>query len=484
MLALRHRFSALCLKAAQRQASRGITRTAAASAASSANAAKPKLAFVRVPEAQLTKLDNGLRVASEDWNTPTCTVAVWIETGSRYETESTNGVARFLEHVLFKGTKSRSQQDIEKEVEAHGAEVTARTTRELTSYSVSCFSKDLPWAVELLADAVKNAAFNSDAIEAGRAEIFREMQESENDPRTVVMDYLHSAAYQGTPLSRPVLGPIDSVKSISQQDLRHYAEDNFKPHRMAVAAAGAVSHSELADLCKRHFGSLTNDYARQAPTLKPIRFTGSSLLDRDDHLPFAHVALAVEGPGWADDDIVPMSLAATYIGSWNRAQGGGNSIASRLARQAHDAFNGGVLSYDSFLASYRDTSLWGMHFVANQESVNFFTKDFQTDWMELTQDVREFDLVRAKNATLTNIYSRLAGTKAASDELGRQVICYGRRMPMRELENRIAAVKPSDLSRAAERYIYDRDPVVAGYGPIEGLPDYNRLRGKMWFYRV
>ncbi|PAA92493.1 hypothetical protein BOX15_Mlig023324g3 [Macrostomum lignano] len=483
MLALRHRLSSLCLKAVRQHGIRGISRTATA-AASAASAAKPKPAFVRVPEAQVTTMDNGLRVASEDWNTPTCTVSVWVEAGSRYETEETNGVAHFLEHVLFKGTKSRSQLDIEKDIESRGAEVTARTTRELTSYSVRCFSKDVPWAVELLADVVRNASFNDEAIESGRVEILRQMQEADNDPRTVVMDYLHSAAYQGTPLSRPVLGPIDSVRSISKTDIQHYAEDNFKPHRMVVAAAGAVAHSELADLCKRHFGSLTNDYARLAPTMKPIRFTGSSLLDRDDHLPFAHVAIAVEGPGWADDDIIPLSLASAYIGSWDRAQSGGNNIASRLARQAHDAFNGGVLSYDSFLTSYRETSLWGMHFVANQESVNFFSKDFQTDWMELSQDVREFDLVRAKNATLTNMYSRLAGTQAACDELGRNIICYGRRIPMAELEDRIARVRPAELSQAAQRYIYDRCPVVAGFGPIEGLPDYNRIRGKMWFYRV
>lgn len=474
MLALRHRVSTSLLRTALRHSLRR--------AASTAASAKP--ALVRVPEAQLTTLDNGLRVASEDWNTPTCTVAVWVEAGSRFETETTNGVAHFLEHVLFKGTKSRSQKDIEKAVESHGAEVTTRTTRELTSYSVKCFSKDLPWAVELLADVLQNSAYDNGAIESGRAEILRQMQEAENDPRVVVTDYLHAAAYQGTPLSRPVLGPIDAVRSIGQTDLQHYAEDNFKPHRMAVAAAGAVSHSELADLCKKHFGSLNNTYARQIPTMKPVRFTGSSLLDRDDHLPFAHVAIAVEGPGWADDDTIPLLVASAYIGSWDKAQGGGTNVASRLARQAQEAFKGGILSYNSFMTNYRETSLWGMHFVANQESINFFTKDFQTDWMELSQDVREFDLVRVKNALLTQAYASLDSTEAACDQLGRHVICYGRRMPLRELEERIAQVGPKDLNRVAQKYIYDRCPVVAGYGPIEGLPDYNRIRGKMWFYRV
>lgn len=447
------------------------------------SSAKP--AFVRVPEAKLTKLDNGMRVASENFNTPTCTVGVYIDAGSRQESDATSGVANLVRQLAFKGTKNRSGSDIQQQAEARGVKLNAKVGREKTYFYANCFSKDVPWAVELLADVLQNPAFDQAAVDKQRPESIRKLEEVEGDMNQVVMDYLHAAAYQGTPMSRPVLGQVDTLQSMRAQDLQEYAACNFLPHRMVLAAAGAVDHSELAELGKRFFGSMTNDYSGEVPDpAAATRFTGSTLLDRDDHLPFAHVAIAIEGPGADSVDSVPMMVASAYIGSWSRSFGGGNNIASKLARQAHDSFNGGIKSYSSFFKRYNDTSLWGLKFVSNAESVNYFTKDFQTDWMMMSQDVRNFDLTRSKNALLTAIYEKMNGTESAFKELGRQVLFYGRRIPMEEMEERIARVKPSTINDIAQQYVYDRCPAVAAYGPIEGLPDYNRIRAKMWFYRV
>jgi len=115
--------------------------------------------LVNVPETRTTTIGNGLRVATEDSGLQTCTVGVWIDAGSRYETERNNGVAHFLEHMAFKGTSKRTQTDLELEVENMGAHLNAYTSREQTVYYAKCLSKDLPKAVEILSDIIQNSKF-------------------------------------------------------------------------------------------------------------------------------------------------------------------------------------------------------------------------------------------------------------------------------------------------------------------------------------
>uniref|UniRef100_A0A8C9A4B8 Peptidase, mitochondrial processing subunit beta n=1 Tax=Prolemur simus TaxID=1328070 RepID=A0A8C9A4B8_PROSS len=145
---------------------------------------------LNVPETRVTRLENGLRVASEDSGLSTCTVGLWIDAGSRYENEKNNGTAHFLEHMAFKGTKKRSQLDLELEIENMGAHLNAYTSREQTVYYAKAFSKDLP------------------------------------------------RAYQNTALGRTILGPTENIKSIKRKDLVDYITTHYKGPRIVLAAAG------------------------------------------------------------------------------------------------------------------------------------------------------------------------------------------------------------------------------------------------------
>ncbi|KAI0990363.1 hypothetical protein GJ496_000112 [Pomphorhynchus laevis] len=164
------------------------------------------------PETKITTLDNGLRVASEDHGCPTCTVGVWIDAGTRFETDKTNGTAHFLEHMAFKGTKNRTQKQLEVEVENMGAQLNAYTSREQTVYYAKCLRKDLTKCVEILSDLLQNGTYGESEIERERDVILREMQEIELNMQEVVFDHLHATAFQGTPLSWTILGPTENIK--------------------------------------------------------------------------------------------------------------------------------------------------------------------------------------------------------------------------------------------------------------------------------
>ncbi|EDL99416.1 peptidase (mitochondrial processing) beta, isoform CRA_b [Rattus norvegicus] len=238
---------------------------------------------LNVPETQVTCLENGLRVASENSGISTCTVGLWIDAGSRYENEKNNGTAHFLEHMAFKGTKKRSQLDLELEIENMGAHLNAYTSREQTVYYAKAFSKDLPRAVEILADI--------------------------------------------------------------------------------------------------------------------------------------------------------------------------------------------------------NTGLWGLYMVCEQATVADMLHAVQKEWMRLCTAVSESEVARAKNLLKTNMLLQLDGSTPICEDIGRQMLCYNRRIPIPELEARIDAVDAEMVREVCTKYIYGKSPAIAALGPIERLPDFNQICSNMRWTR-
>lgn len=441
-----------------------------------------KQCLLNSPPTKVTVMDNGMRVASEDSGAPTSTVGLWIDTGSRYESASNNGVAHFLEHMAFKGTTKRTQTGLELEVENMGAHLNAYTSREQTVFYAKCLSGDLDNAVEVLSDILTNSTFGEQEIERERGVILREMQEVEMNLQEVVFDHLHAVAYQGTPLGRTILGPAKNIKSISRDDLIHYIQTHYKGPRMVLAGAGGVDHAKLCDLAEKNFGKIGIDCPNEIPIDMNCRYTGSDVRVRDDSMPLAHVAIAVEGCGWTNPDNIPLMVANTLIGNWDRAMGGGANNSSPLAQYCSEL--GIAHSFQSFNTCYKDTGLWGIYFVTdalNQENMMF---NIQQEWMRLATSVTDFEVARAKNLLKTNMLLQLDGTTPICEDIGRQMLCYGRRMPQHELEARIDAVDATLVKDTCYKYIYDRCPAIAAVGPIENLPDYNRIRSGMYWLRL
>ncbi|KAM8740743.1 mitochondrial-processing peptidase subunit beta [Acanthopagrus latus] len=437
---------------------------------------------LNVPETKVTTLENGLRVASEDAGLTTCTVGLWIDAGSRYENERNNGTAHFLEHMAFKGTRKRSQLDLELEIENMGAHLNAYTSREQTVYYAKAFSKDLPRAVEILADIIQNSTLGEAEIERERGVILREMQEVETNLQEVVFDYLHATAYQSTALGRTILGPTENIKTINRGDLVEYITTHYKGPRIVLAAAGGVSHDELIDLAKYHFGKLPGRYKGDAPELPPCHFTGSEIRVRDDKMPLAHIAIAVEAVGWSHPDTIPLMVANTLIGNWDRSFGGGVNLSSKLAQMA---CQGNLChSFQSFNTCYTDTGLWGLYMVCEPGTINDMMHFTQMEWMSLCTSVTESEVARAKNLLKTNMLLHLDGSTPICEDIGRQMLCYSRRIPLHELEARIDAIDATTIKDVCAKYIFNKAPAIAAVGPIEQLPDYNQIRSGMFWMRT
>lgn len=298
-----------------------------------------------------------------------------------------------------------------------------------------------------------------------------------------MFDYLHATAYQGTPLGQTILGPEANIKSLRRDQLQHYIQSHYMAPRVVIAGAGGVEHGALTALANEHFGDLASTPPLfDATVLEPCRYTGSDLRDRDDAQPLAHVALAVQGPGWTSADTVPLMLASTLLGSWDRTQGGGATASSRLAASA--AASGNFHSFQAFNTCYSDTGLWGVYITAGKTEVGDAVADVVKEWIRLCTSVTDFELQRAKNALKTTLLLQLDGTTPVCEELGRHMLCYGRRIPLEEMEARIDSVDSDQMRRTLSHYVYDKCPAVASIGPTEAVPDYMVLRDKMWWMRL
>ncbi|XP_068598525.1 cytochrome b-c1 complex subunit 1, mitochondrial [Brachionichthys hirsutus] len=434
------------------------------------------------PETRLSALDNGLRVASEETGHATCTVGLWVNAGSRYESEKNNGASFFLEHMAFKGTKKHPQTALEEQVESMGAHLSAYTSREHTAYYMKTLAKDLPKAVALLSEVVQSSLLNEAEIEQQRGVVLRELQEVEGNLQDVCLDLLHATAFQGTALGHSVLGPSSNARTLTRQDLVAYINCHYKAPRMVLAAAGGVSHEELVGLAQTHFSGLSFEYEGDAvPLLPPCRFTGSEIRMRDDDLPLAHIAIAVQGASVSSPDLVPLMLANSIIGSFDVTCGGGKNLSSRLASLAVEANL--CHSFQAFHSSYSDTGLLGIHFVCDKNNIEDMMHLAQNAWMNLCTSVTESDVTRGKNTLKAGLIGQLNGTTPICDDIGRHILNYGRRIPLSEWDAQIEAVTPKMLRDVCSKYIYDKCPAVAGVGPIEQLPDYNRMRSAMYWLR-
>ncbi|KAI8910362.1 Metalloenzyme, LuxS/M16 peptidase-like protein [Gorgonomyces haynaldii] len=430
-----------------------------------------------VPATKITTLPNGFRVATEaNNNNQTATVGVWIDAGSRFESRETNGVAHFLEHMAFKGTKSRSQVQLEKQIENMGGHLNAYTSREQTVYYAKALGSDVFKSVEILSDILQGSTLSQDAMERERGVILREAEEVDKNKEEVVFDHLHASAYQRSSLGYTILGPEANIKSLTRQDLLNYIETHYTSDRMVLVGAGAVNHDELVKLAEKHFGGLKPGSVRQHIT-KPT-FIGSEVRARFDDHPTAHIAMAVEGVSWTSPDYWPLLVAQAITGSWDRTLGHASHAASPLARivDKYQLAN----SFMTFNTSYTDTGLFGTYCVTeNFEHLDDLGHYIQQEWHRLAQNITEAEVFRAKNQLKTALLLSLDGTTPVAEEIGRQVLVYGKRLTPWEIDGLIENVTAQQVMKVAKEYIYDREVCQVGYGPVEGLQDLNRVRSAM-----
>jgi processing peptidase subunit beta len=436
---------------------------------------------------QVSILSNGLRVATERMDTPTVTVGLWLDTGTRFEPAAVNGAAHFLEHIIFKGTQRRTQQQLEMEVEDMGAQLNAYTSREQTVYFARCLGETLPQSMDLLADIIQNSRLDASAVEREKDVILREMEDIESQPEEVVFDYLHGTAFQGTPLARTILGPAENIQAMRREALVEYIGKHYRPHRMVlVAAGGCPEHERFAELAEKYFGRMqrADDESVSSETLaaaEPAYFTGSDVRIRNDDMPLAHFALAFETCGWAHPDAPALMVMQAIMGAYDRNAALSRFSSSRLCKGLHGVPN--AVSAQAFNTSYVDTGLFGVYAVGHPPDLDDVVYGIQMQLTGMAYKLDELEVERAKRHLKTSLLLQLSDSNAVAEDIGRQLLTYNRRMPLAETFARIDAVTAESMRSIANKYLCDRELAVASLGPIASLPDLLWMRRRTYWLR-
>jgi processing peptidase subunit beta len=384
--------------------------------------------------------------------------------------------------MAFKGTNKRTQQQLEVEIENMGGHLNAYTSREQTVYFAKVFKQDVGKAVEILSDILLKSKLDEGAIERERDVILREMAEVNKQQEELVLDHLHATAFQGTGLGRTILGPEENIRSLSKADLSDYIQTHYTAPRMVISGAGAIDHAELCSLSQEHFGSLPS-----APTsgvevaMDPAVFTGSDIRVKFDSDNTAHVALAFEGASWTSEYAFPLMLMQTMLGSYDRASGFGKNVASKMCQEVaeHELAH----SISTFNTCYKDTGLFGIYAVAPDNKLDDLMWYVMGNLVRMVHNPSVEEVERAKVNLKATMLMGLDGNSNVAEDIGRQLLTYGRRMTPAEIFSRIDAITADDIKATAAKVINDQDHALAAVGGIHELPDYNWIRRHSYYLR-
>lgn len=355
-----------------------------------------------------------------------------------------------------------------------GGHLNAYTSREQKAYYARVFKNDLEKATEVIADILRNSKLADHLIEREREVILREKEEIDKQYEETIFDHLHAIAFPKSPLSMTILGTEQNIRSIAKADLRAYIASNYHPNRMVAAAAGAVDHEAFCELVNKYLGDM-----KPGPSLKSLgsaQFVGSDLRLRDDSSQLAHMVIAVQGASWTSPDYFPLLIAQAIVGSWNKALAANQGeCTGRLAQVVSQ--NNLAQSFFSFNTSYSDTGLFGIYMVSDHlNDLDDLIYEVQQEWVRVCLHVGEAEVERAKTQLKAAFLMSLDGTTAICEDIGRQILSYGKRFDWREIHSLIDNVDAKTVRNVASEYLYDRCPAVVGMGAIGTMPDYNRIR--------
>lgn len=413
-----------------------------------------------------TTLANGLRIITEPMpGLASASVGLWVMAGGRHERPEQNGIAHFLEHMAFKGTKTRTALQIAEQIEDVGGYINAYTSREMTAFYARVLGEDVPLALDVVSDIVLNPVFDQKELEVERNVILQEIGMALDTPDDIIFDWLQEAAYPDQAFGRTILGPAERVSTFERSDLAGFVAEHYGPDQMILAAAGAVDHDAIVRQAETIFASLS-PIRQPAPALAVWK--GSERREIRD-LEQVHFALAFEGPSYADPDLYVAQVYAT-------AMGGG--MSSRLFQKIREE-RGLCYSIFAQASSYDDTGMVTIYAGTSSEEVAALELLTIDELKRATGDMTEAEVARARAQMKAGLLMGLEGASSRAERLARNLAVWGRVPDLAEISERIDAVSVADVEAYAEKVLTQNRDAMALYGPAGDAPDLATLRARL-----
>ena len=402
---------------------------------------------------------NGLCLLTESMpDVRSVSVGVWLTRGSRHEDEVRGGIAHFIEHMLFKGTATRSAEGIAQEIDSMGGLLDAFTAKECASYYIKVLDEHLPRAVDILADIVLNPAFREEDIEREKKVVVEEIKMVEDTPDDLVHELFTQHFWQGHPLGRPILGTSETVGALTQESLREYFRGVYVARNFIVAAAGHVEHDRFRELISGAFGAVQAEG-------QPVRYSTPTvvpkLLIRNKELEQSHICLGASGYPQDHEDRYVSYILNTVLGG---------SMSSRLFQNVREK-RGLAYAVGSNLSAYRDTGSLTVYAGCDTNVVGEVI-DLVVEEVRGLKDrpMPEPELRRAKDHLKGSLMLSLESTVSRMSHLARQELYFGRQLGLDETLDGVERVTADDVQRVAQDFFGHGPLTGAVLGPVNGLP--------------
>jgi predicted Zn-dependent peptidase len=411
-----------------------------------------------------TVLPGGLRVVTEHLPAVrSVALGIWVGVGSRDEDHEHAGATHYLEHLLFKGTSSRTALEISSAMDAVGGEMNAFTAKEYTCYYARVLDADLPLAVDVLSDMVTSSLITPKDVDAERTVVLDEIAMNDDDPADTVHEAFTTQLFGDSPLGRPILGTAGSINAITRDQIFEHYQARYTPEHLVVAAAGNLDHDTVVRLVRQAFGPALGGAAEPAaprlngslPGSGAPAGTGTRLVSRP--IEQANLVLGCEAMSRTDD-------RRFALGVLNAAFGGG--MSSRLFQEVREK-RGLAYSVYSFSAQHADTGTWGIYVgclpAKADEVLGICLEEISR---VVDGGLTDAELTRGKGQVRSSIVLGLEDPSSRMSRLGKSELVYPRLEPVDEVLASIDAVTPGDVRQVAAD-ILTRPKALAVVGPFD-----------------
>jgi predicted Zn-dependent peptidase len=403
-----------------------------------------------------TTLPNGLRVLTETMpSVRSATVGIWADVGSAVETREQRGISHLVEHMLFKGTESRTARQIAETMDGVGGNLNAFTDKEATCYYAKVIDRHVPLALDVLADMFLHSRFDPQELAKEQKVILEEIKMYDDSPDDLIHDVFLQTMWQGSNLGEPTIGFADTVVEMTPDDLRSHMSAHYAPNSVIVAAAGNVDHDRFVELVGAEFAGFNGSCTLSEPE-RPEATPATNVRQKDSEQ--AYVILGTRGIDVRDERRYALSLLDTVLGG---------GMSSRLFQEIREQ-RGLVYSVYSFQAAYRAAGLFGIYAGTSSQNVQPCI-DVILDQFALVRNapIDESEFALAKEHIKGNLTLSLESTSSRMLRLGRNELALGRQVTPEEIEARIDAVTLGEVQNLARELLAEENLGLCIIGPVD-----------------
>ncbi|MGI9364253.1 MAG: M16 family metallopeptidase [Rhizobiaceae bacterium] len=406
---------------------------------------------------EVSKLKNGMTVVTDRMeHLESAALGVWVKAGSRDERPGEHGIAHLLEHMAFKGTRSRTARDIAVQIENVGGDVNAATSVETTSFYARVLKNDVPLAVDILSDILNNSLFDEKELAREQHVILQEIGAAKDSPEDVAFDDFQSAAFKGQPLGRPIMGTPTTVSSFKASDIRNYLSDHYHGPNMVLAASGNIDHDQLVKMAETRFSDFGGSPPREPDTCV---YTGGEMITKRD-LQEAQIIFGFEGRAYHVRDFYASQVLASLLGG---------GMSSRLFQEVREK-RGLCYSIYAFHWGFSDTGLFGVHAATEESDIPELIPVVMEEFKKAGQAINQEELDRARAQINAGLMMSLESPASRAGQIARQILLFGRPISNEELMDRLNALTIERLRDLASRLFTENIPTIAAIGPVSHVP--------------